>query len=120
MATAAPIIVVGHKNPDNDSICAAVGYASLKNELARRTGLSFPTVSRIVDDLVEAGEAKETGTAASTGGRCAKQYALDPAYRLFLCLRLEGRRLSWFVCDLNGTRLEQEEAESTNGILHDI
>lgn len=91
-----------------------------KNELARRTGLSFPTVSRIVDDLVEAGEAKETGTAASTGGRCAKQYALDPAYRLFLCLRLEGRRLSWFVCDLNGTRLEQEEAESTNGILHDI
>mgnify|MGYP005937638003 CR=1 FL=1 len=27
-----------------------------KNELARRTGLSFPTVSRIVDDLVEADE----------------------------------------------------------------
>ncbi len=32
---ASPIIVVGHKNPDNDSICAAVGYAYLKNELAR-------------------------------------------------------------------------------------
>ncbi len=32
---ALPIIVVGHKNPDNDSICAAVGYAYLKNELAR-------------------------------------------------------------------------------------
>ena len=32
----APIIVVGHKNPDNDSISAAVGYAHLKNELARR------------------------------------------------------------------------------------
>lgn len=32
----APVIVVGHKNPDNDSICAAVGYAHLKNELARR------------------------------------------------------------------------------------
>ena len=31
-----PIIVVGHRNPDNDSICAAVGYAYLKNELARR------------------------------------------------------------------------------------
>ena len=26
---------MGHKNPDNDSICAAVGYAYLKNELAR-------------------------------------------------------------------------------------
>lgn len=36
MAVPSPIIVVGHKNPDNDSICAAVGYAHLKNELARR------------------------------------------------------------------------------------
>ncbi len=32
------VIVVGHKNPDNDSISAAVGYAHLKNELARRMG----------------------------------------------------------------------------------
>lgn len=32
----APVIVVGHKNPDNDAICAAVGYAYLKNELAKR------------------------------------------------------------------------------------
>ncbi|WP_080802973.1 putative manganese-dependent inorganic diphosphatase [Arabiibacter massiliensis] len=31
-----PIIVVGHKNPDNDSISAAVGYAYLKNRLAER------------------------------------------------------------------------------------
>ena len=31
-----PILVIGHKNPDNDAICAAVGYACLKNELARR------------------------------------------------------------------------------------
>ena len=33
-----PVIVVGHRNPDNDSICAAVGYAYLKNELAKRDG----------------------------------------------------------------------------------
>lgn len=32
------VIVVGHKNPDNDSISAAVGYAHLKNELAKRAG----------------------------------------------------------------------------------
>ena len=42
---AEPIIVVGHKNPDNDSISAAVGYAYLKNELARRdTGDGEPEV----------------------------------------------------------------------------
>jgi len=33
---AAPILVIGHKNPDNDAICAAVGYAYLKNQLAAR------------------------------------------------------------------------------------
>ncbi|HAM15060.1 MAG TPA: putative manganese-dependent inorganic diphosphatase [Eggerthellaceae bacterium] len=32
----APIIVVGHKNPDNDAISAAIGYAWLKNELVKR------------------------------------------------------------------------------------
>ena len=36
MPASSPIIVVGHKNPDNDAICAAVAYAHLKNELARR------------------------------------------------------------------------------------
>ena len=35
---AAPILVFGHKNPDNDAISAAVGYAYLKNELAKRAG----------------------------------------------------------------------------------
>ena len=35
---AAPILVFGHKNPDNVAISAAVGYAYLKNELAKRAG----------------------------------------------------------------------------------
>ena len=80
-----------------------------KNDLARLTHLSFPTVSRIVDEMVERGEAQEIGTAASTGGRCAMQYRLNPQYRLFLCLRLEQDTLHWFVCDLDGTSLEQEQ-----------
>ena len=28
-----PIIVVGHKNPDTDSICSAIAYANLKNQI---------------------------------------------------------------------------------------
>lgn len=43
---AAPIIVVGHKNPDNDAICSAVGYAWLKNEITRlaaEEGIEYPT-----------------------------------------------------------------------------
>lgn len=33
---ARPILVVGHKNPDNDSIASAVAYAYFKNEMAKR------------------------------------------------------------------------------------
>lgn len=32
------VLVCGHKNPDNDSICSAVAYAYLKNEIAKREG----------------------------------------------------------------------------------
>lgn len=28
-----PVIVIGHKNPDTDSICAAITYANLKNKI---------------------------------------------------------------------------------------
>lgn len=35
---ATSVVVVGHKNPDNDSICAAVAYANLKNEIEKRDG----------------------------------------------------------------------------------
>ncbi len=34
----APILVIGHRNPDNDSIASAVAYAHLKNVLAERAG----------------------------------------------------------------------------------
>lgn len=43
----APIIVVGHRNPDNDSICSAVAYAHLKNELAKRDANGNEAVSYV-------------------------------------------------------------------------
>lgn len=38
-----PIIVVGHRNPDNDSVASAVAYAYLKNRLAERAGTGETT-----------------------------------------------------------------------------
>ena len=29
-----PIYVIGHKNPDTDSICSAISYAHLKNKIS--------------------------------------------------------------------------------------
>ncbi|MFI3207844.1 MAG: DHH family phosphoesterase, partial [Eubacteriales bacterium] len=30
------IYVVGHKNPDTDSICSAIAYANLKNKISSK------------------------------------------------------------------------------------
>ena len=32
------VYIIGHKNPDTDSICSAISYAYLKNELSERNG----------------------------------------------------------------------------------
>ncbi len=36
-----PVVVVGHRNPDNDSICSAVAYARLRNLLEQDKGTSY-------------------------------------------------------------------------------
>ncbi|WP_251197264.1 putative manganese-dependent inorganic diphosphatase [Anaerotardibacter muris] len=41
-----PVLIVGHKNPDNDSIAAAVGYAYLKNELMKQTLENDPSAEK--------------------------------------------------------------------------
>ena len=43
MKSKKPIYVIGHRNPDTDSICSAIGYAHLKqalgeNAVAARAG----------------------------------------------------------------------------------
>ena len=33
MESKLPVYIIGHKNPDTDSICSAIAYANLKNKL---------------------------------------------------------------------------------------
>ncbi len=35
------VYVIGHKNPDTDSICSAISYSYLKNAIAKRDGLEY-------------------------------------------------------------------------------
>ncbi len=39
--------VVGHKNPDTDSICAAITYANLKNKIEERESAGKPSCKYI-------------------------------------------------------------------------
>lgn len=82
------------------------GAQRSKTELARLTGLSFPTVSKTVDQMTAAGELREAGSEGSTGGRAARLYEIEPGFALSLLLRLEGERLDWRVLDLTGRAIE--------------
>lgn len=57
-----------------------------KTKIARQTGLSFPTVSRILDEMEQSGEILLSGTDQTTGGRHANEYQLNPAYAYILSL----------------------------------
>lgn len=89
--------------------CLEGGTAMSKTALAAETGLSFPTVSRTVDALAEAGELCGQGVQVSTGGRAGKLYALDPSFCKFLLVRLEAQTLRWSLRDRLGNRLDGGE-----------
>ncbi|HEX2985263.1 MAG TPA: ROK family protein [Caproiciproducens sp.] len=91
-----------------------------KNELAKETGLSFPTISRAVDSLVATGELLEKGIGNSTGGRCAKLYAVNPLFRVILSFSLEANEIQWFVSDLAENCIERGRELCSSDILENI
>lgn len=97
------------KNMNVDAVRCALreGGAMSKSALARQTELSFPTISRTVDELLERGELQESGIEESTGGRCAKIFSINPLFAVSCMLHIEEGDLVWFVCDLSGERAAQ-------------
>lgn len=49
------IYVIGHKNPDTDSVCSAIAYASLKNEILSRVHQG-DSIEHYQDFLIEGEE----------------------------------------------------------------
>lgn len=80
-----------------------------KSQISRQLGLSFPTVTRLVDELCACGEALEQGIGSSTGGRCACRYELNPSYRLYLLIQIENGRIRWNLKDRRECLVEQGE-----------
>ena len=88
-----------------------------KSSLARKTGLSFPTVSKTVDLLCESGEVEVAGTEGSGGGRCAALYRLNPMYALYLLLAVENDSVHWKLKDLEGNSLTSGSTEGDGEVL---
>ena len=81
-------------------------HSASKSQIARGLGLSFPTVTRLVDDLCAVGELLEQGAGSSTGGRCACYYQLNPRHRLYLLIQVEACQVCWNLKDLQENVVE--------------
>jgi len=89
-------------------------------DAARDTGMSIPTAAKLIGDLVESGEMKEVGCCASTGGRCAMVYEINPSFLSYLLIRSEHDYYQYQVRDYAGECLESGSFETKAGALEHI
>ena len=80
-----------------------------KTKIARETGLSFPTVSRILDEMTQAGEILLYGVDPTTGGRHAQAYVLNPEFAYILCVFTTSRGLRSVITNSLGEKINEEE-----------
>lgn len=78
------------------------GRVVTKQELAEACGLSFPTVGKLVDELVEQGVVLEAGLETGAGGRRPMRYRFNEASAYALTLFFEDGTLCWAVADALG------------------
>lgn len=98
-----------------------LGSAS-RAELARRTGLSKPTISLAVADLERAGMVRPAGQKPAEGlGRSSLLYEPDPTAGYVLGLDIGRRWIRSAIADLSGRLLGRadlpQDAESTTDLL---
>lgn len=84
-------------------------FASIgKSELARISRLSFPTVSAVLNELLDSNEVIILPEATSRGGRPGAEYALNPLYHVAICGYLEEETLHLRICDTLGNTLSEK------------
>lgn len=88
-----------------------------KQDIAKDTGLSFPTVSKMIDEMAEGKIVNILEDKKSqTGGRRALVYQLNQSYAYNLCLFLEEKRLYGKIVDLKGVEIQSIEKAIENAV----
>lgn len=81
------------------------GRPRTRSELAKQTGLARSSVAAHVDALTRLGYVSPVGDAASTGGRPASLFALNPAARVVAGVDVGATHVLVELADLAGTTL---------------
>ena len=98
--------------------------AMSRTEVARRSGLSKPTVSLALAHLVEAGLVRQTGEASGGKGPSAKLYELNPGSGWVVGIDVGRRWVRAAVADITGgivaRRDERARARSSRALVAQI
>ncbi|MGN1401356.1 MAG: ROK family protein [Bacillus sp. (in: firmicutes)] len=78
-----------------------------KPELSEKLGISFPTISKFLDQMQAEGELLSTGLDRSSGGRRAIRYTYNPDYMMGLAIFLEKKETKYAVFNCFGEVKEE-------------
>lgn len=77
-------------------------------DLAKRLGLSIPTVSKLVDELTDTGLIKEGGKTETGSGRHPNTYGLNPESCYFVGVDIKNKSISLGLMDFGGKVVETQ------------
>jgi glucokinase len=80
-----------------------------KADLVRASGLSAPTVTNVVSDLLAANLVEPLGEGSSNGGRPPDMIRFKAERGCLLAVEVTAKNISFLLTDLNGSELNQEE-----------
>ncbi|MFM9278787.1 ROK family transcriptional regulator [Paenibacillus jiagnxiensis] len=83
--------------------------STTKIELSRKLGISFPTVSKFINQMEKSGEVFSRGLDHSGGGRRAARYEYNADYRLGLAVFSERSATGYVVFNCRGEVKERKE-----------
>ncbi|WP_420236944.1 ROK family transcriptional regulator [Telmatobacter bradus] len=80
-----------------------------KADLARRSGLSAPTVAAAITELADHGFVEYLGEGPSSGGRRPELLRFCPTHRIVAAVDIGGTRLRLMLADLNGATVAERK-----------
>lgn len=89
-------------------------------KVAELTGLSKPTVSSIVDGLVEADLVSQVGQTSGSVGRSAALYKVDGRVGHVIAIDLGGTKVTGAIADLYGKVLRERTEPTRGGSSEDL
>ena len=92
------------------------GGSATRVELSEKLGISFPTVSKFITHMEQAGELLSVGLDDSSGGRRAQRYAYNPDFQLGATLFLERSETQYMIYNAFG---EVKEKGRSAGFLQE-